>query len=102
MRVLQIPVRRVESLLRRDVLGGEVLLPAEFTIIIIDVVLGLLDLCLHVPVVRLERVEIVAHDPDLRVGALQCEPEREIVQAEQHLAIFDVLVVLDVDLLDHA
>ena len=76
LRVLQIPVRRIESLQRRDVLGSEVLLPVEFAIIIIDVVLGLLDLRLHVPVVRLERIEIVADDPDLRVGALQREPER--------------------------
>jgi hypothetical protein len=39
---------------------------------------------------------------DLRLGALQSEPEREIVQAEQYLAPFDVLVVADVDLLDDA
>ena len=74
----------------------------EFAIIIIDIVLRLLDLRLHVPVVRLERVEIVTHDPDLRGGAIQCEPEREIVEAKQNLALLDVLVVLDVDLLDDA
>jgi hypothetical protein len=32
LRVLQIPTRRVEGLLRRDVLGCEVLLAAEFAI----------------------------------------------------------------------
>ena len=85
--VLQIPPRGVEGLLRRDVLGREILLTMEFAIVIVDIALRLLDLRLHVPVVRLERVEVVAHDPDLRRGAIQREPEREIVEAEQDLAL---------------
>ena len=102
LRVLLVPARRVESLLRRDVLGREVLLTAEFAIIILDVVLGLLDLREHVLVVRLERVQIVPDDPDLRIGALKSELEREIVQAEENLARFDLLIVPDVDFLDDA
>ena len=87
LRVLQIPARGVEGLLRRDVLGREILLTMEFAIVVVDIDLRLLDLRLHVPVVRLERIEIVTHDPDLRGGALQREPEREIVEAEQDLAL---------------
>ena len=80
--VLQVAARGVEGLLRRDALGREVLLTVEFAIVIVDVVLRLLDLRLHVPVVRLERVEIVAHDADLRLGAVEREPERQIVEAD--------------------
>ena len=60
-----------KRLLRRDELGCEILLTVEFAIVIVDVVLRLLDLRLHVAVVRLERVEIVAHDADLRVVAVE-------------------------------
>jgi len=81
LRVLQIPARRVEGLLRRDVLSREVLLTAEFAIIIFDIVLGLLDLRLHVAIVCLERIQIVADDTNLRLGVLQREPERQIIES---------------------
>src|SRR5256885_762534 len=78
----------------------EVLLTVKFAIIILDVVLGLFDLREHVLVVRFERVQIVPDGPSLRVSALQCQPKREIIQAEQNLALFDWLVIADIDLLD--
>jgi hypothetical protein len=60
---------------------------------------------LHIPIVRLECVQIVADDADLRLGALQREPERQIieaVEAVEDLAGIDALVLRDVDLLDDA
>ena len=77
-------------------------LAAEFAVVIVDVVLRLLYLRLHVPVVRLERVERVRDHADLRLGALQREPERQIVEAIQHPAGLDMLVLRDIDFLHDA
>ena len=102
LRRLQVVPRLVVGGLRGEVVGGELLLPLELGRVVVDVRVGLADLVLEVPVAGLERVEVVAHDPELRVGALQRQPERLVVEAEQDVADGDLLVLADVDLLDDA
>ena len=76
----------------------EILLTVELGRVVVDVVLRLLDLRLHVLIVRLERVEIVAHDTDLRLGAVERVTERQVIEAIEHLAGVDMLVLGYVDL----
>ena len=75
---------------------------AQFGAEIADIVLRLLDLRLHVPVVRLERVEVVPDHAELRLGARKRELERQIIKAVQDLAGLDMLVLRDIDFLDDA
>ena len=45
-----------------------------------------------------ERVEVVADNADLRFRALHCQPEGQMVEQGQDLALLDVVVLLDVNL----
>ena len=80
----------------------EALRTAQLSAEVADIVLRLLDPRLHVPVVRLERVEVVRDHAELRLGARKRDPERQIIEAVQDLAGLDLLVLRDIDFPDDA
>src|ERR1700690_4099044 len=93
-----VPTRRTESRLRRHVGAEEPLLALEFGVVIANVVVRLIDLRLHVPVIRLERIQGVTDDANLCVGSRDRQPKWKIIEAAQDLTGLDMLIFRHVHL----
>ena len=92
LRVLQVPTRRIESRLRRHVGAEEPLLALEFGVVIANIVVRLIDLRLHVSVIRLERIQGIANDANLCVGSRYRQLKWKIIEAVQNLTGLDMLI----------
>ena len=61
-----------------------------------------LELLERLPVLRADAFDVVVDRAELRVGAVEAHLERRVVDAEQHVALRDSLVLVHVDLDDRA
>jgi hypothetical protein len=87
-----------ELLLRGGTGGNQALLPVEFVLLIVDHSLGCPGISPFLVVGRLHRVNLVPHGRQLRLGFLDRNLERSLIDAKKHLAGGNPIVVVNIDL----
>jgi hypothetical protein len=71
------------------------LLALEVDHVEVNIFLCLFNLGLKVAVAGLERNKIIPRISDLSLGAIQRQPKLQVIKLEQHVALRDLLIVMN-------
>ena len=91
-----------ELLLRGGTGSDQALLPLEFVLLIVDHSLGCPRIGPFLVVGRLHRVNLEPHRCQLRLGFLDRDLERPLIDLKEHLCGGDPIVVVNIDFDDTA